>query len=68
LHDENLSTYFPEMLELQTSCKYYNCTHTHEPGCKVVEAVKNGKIAESRYRSYLSMLFEDSGKYREANY
>jgi ribosome biogenesis GTPase len=68
LHNENLATYFPEMLKLQTSCKYYNCTHTHEPGCMVVEAVKNGDIAESRYKSYLSMLFEDSGKYRDDIY
>jgi len=65
LQEENLSTYFPEMLKWQTSCKYYNCTHTHEPGCRVVEEVRNGKIAESRYKSYLSMLFEDSGKYRD---
>jgi len=65
LHDENLATYFPEMLRLQNDCKYYNCTHTHEPGCKVIEAVKQGVIAESRYKSYLSMLLESQGKYRD---
>ncbi|NJO91425.1 MAG: ribosome small subunit-dependent GTPase A [Chloroflexia bacterium] len=68
LEEENLATYFPEMLALQNDCKYYNCTHTHEPGCKVVEAVKADEIAESRYKSYLSMLFEDSGKYRNDAY
>jgi len=68
LEEENLATYFPEMLALQNDCKYYNCSHTHEPGCKVVEAVKAGNIAESRYKSYLSMLFEDSGKYRSDIY
>jgi ribosome biogenesis GTPase / thiamine phosphate phosphatase len=68
LQEENLATYFPEMLKLMTSCKYYNCTHTHEPGCKVVEAVRNNDISESRYKSYLSMLFEGSGKYREDGY
>jgi ribosome biogenesis GTPase / thiamine phosphate phosphatase len=68
LEDENLATYFPEMLALQNDCKYYNCTHTHEPGCQVIEAVKADKIAESRYKSYLSMLFEDSGKYRNDIY
>jgi ribosome biogenesis GTPase len=68
LEEENLATYFPEMLALQNDCKYYNCTHTHEPGCKVVEAVKAALIAESRYKSYLSMLFEDSGKYRSDAY
>jgi len=68
LHTENLATYFPEMLKLQNDCKYYNCTHTHEPDCKVIEAVKLDYIAESRYKSYLSMLFEEKGKYREDGY
>ncbi len=68
LHDENLSTYFPEMLKLQNDCRYYNCTHTHEPGCKVIEALKMGEIAETRYKSYLSMKLEDQGKYRDDQY
>jgi ribosome biogenesis GTPase len=68
LNEENISTYFPEMLKLQTSCRYYNCTHTHEPDCMVVDAVKKGDIAESRYKSYLSIIFEDSGKYRDNGY
>ncbi len=67
LEDENLATYFTEMLELQNQCKYYNCTHTHEPDCKVIEALKSGEISESRYNSYLSMLDEDTeSKYRGA--
>ncbi len=67
LEDENLATYFNEMLALQSECKYYNCTHTHEPDCKVIAAVKAGEISESRYLSYLSMLEEDKdvGKYRK---
>ncbi len=65
LEDENLATYFNEMLELQSECRYYNCTHTHEPDCKVIASLKTGDISESRYRSYLSMLEEDViGKYR----
>jgi ribosome biogenesis GTPase / thiamine phosphate phosphatase len=68
LHDENLSTYFPEMLALQTTCRYYNCTHTHEPGCAVTDAVRAGTVSESRYKSYLSMLFEEDGKYRDDSY
>jgi len=68
LQDENLAIYFPEMLKLQGNCKYYNCTHTHEPGCSVIEMLKLGKIAESRYKSYLSMLLEDQGKYRDDLY
>ncbi len=65
LEDENLATYFSEMLLLQGECKYYNCTHTHEPDCRVIEAVKAGEISESRYKSYISMLLEDTqSKYR----
>lgn len=68
LEDENLSTYFPEMLALQGECRFYNCTHTHEPACAVVDAVKEKKISLSRYKSYLSMLESDSENYREDIY
>ncbi len=68
LEDENLSTYFPEMLKLQGECRFYNCTHTHEPVCAVIDAVKENEISLSRYKSYLSMLDGDSGKYREDIY
>lgn len=69
LENENLATYFPEMLKLQTHCKYYNCTHLHEPGCAVIDALEKGAISISRYKSYLSMLEdEQGGKYREDIY
>lgn len=55
--------YFPEMIRLAGECQYYNCTHTHEPGCAVVKAVEEGQIAFSRYESYLKILDEDE-KYR----
>ena len=45
-------------------CRFFNCTHTHEPHCAVVEAVKRGEIAFSRYESYLKILDEDD-KYRK---
>jgi len=53
-----LSLYFPEMLEARGECKFYNCTHSHEPDCGVMEAFKNGDIHPERYRSYLSILNE----------
>ena len=56
--------YFPEMLREAGACRFYNCTHTHEPGCAVVEAVREGRIALSRYESYLKILDEDE-KYRK---
>lgn len=56
--------YFPEMMRLAHGCRYYNCTHTHEPGCAVVRAVETGELAAARYESYLKMLDEDD-KYRK---
>jgi ribosome biogenesis GTPase / thiamine phosphate phosphatase len=43
-------------------CKYYNCTHTHEPGCAIEAAFEEGKITESRYKSYLSMLEDEDNR------
>lgn len=59
-----LYRYFPEMMRAASGCKYYNCTHVHEPGCAVMEAVGEGRIAENRYISYLKILEEDE-KYRK---
>ena len=56
--------YFPEMMRTAPGCRFYNCTHTHEPGCAVVEAVRRGEIAPTRYESYLKILDEDE-KYRK---
>ncbi|MDR2911779.1 MAG: ribosome small subunit-dependent GTPase A [Alistipes sp.] len=55
--------YFPDLMRVAPECQYYNCTHTHEPGCAVTRAVESGQIAEERYTSYLKMLEEDN-KYR----
>ena len=60
---EELSTYFPEMFRIEDNCRFAPCTHTHEPGCAVKEAVENGSISVERYESYLGMLDEE-GKYR----
>lgn len=62
---EEISHYFIEFFRLSKNCRYGNCTHTHEPGCAVLEALERGEIAPSRYQSYLSMLEDkDEGKYR----
>lgn len=63
LKKEEISSYFPEMLALSDSCRFIPCTHTHEPGCAVKEAVEEGRISYERYSSYLGMLDEE-GKYR----
>ena len=56
---EEIYKYFPEMLRASAGCRFTPCTHTHEPGCAVKEAVDNGEIAPERYNSYLGMLEED---------
>ncbi len=55
--------YFPDLMRVAPQCQYYNCTHVHEPGCAVIDAVERGGISRERYISYLKMLEED-GKYR----
>ncbi len=63
---QEVSHFFPEIFKAAAGCRYGNCTHTHEPGCAVREALDNHEIAESRYSSYLSIL-DDSAedKYRK---
>ena len=64
IDDKELCRYFPEMMRIAPDCRFYNCTHTHEPGCAVREAVEQGIVAWSRYESYLKILDEDD-KYRK---
>lgn len=49
---------FPELRRFQLRCQFPDCTHDHEPGCAVFDAVEEGKIASSRYASYVEMLDE----------
>ena len=65
MKNDDVSHYFPEIFKTSDLCKFNNCTHTHEPGCAVKEAVEKNEISLSRYESYLSILGEDEGeKYR----
>ena len=67
MEPEELTSYFKEIFRFSKDCRFSNCTHTHEPGCAVLQALKNHYIAQSRYQSYLSMMEDkDGGKYREA--
>jgi len=61
---EELSDYFPEMRELRLDCKFgSSCIHVNEPRCAILDAVKSGSIATSRYESYFSMVIgEDNRK------
>ena len=67
MEPEEISGYFKEIFRFSKDCRFNNCTHTHEPGCAVLQALEDHYIAQSRYQSYLSMLQDkDEGKYRAA--
>ena len=67
MEPEEITSYFKEIFRFAKDCRFSNCTHTHEPGCAVLQALEDHYIAQSRYQSYLSMLDDkDESKYREA--
>lgn len=67
LEPEEVTHYFPEIFRISRDCRFDNCTHTHEPGCAVLQALEEGRVALSRYTSYLSILGDkEEGKYRAA--
>lgn len=61
---EELSDCFREFAPYAENCKFRGCSHTHEPGCRVIEAKENGDIAESRYEHYLEFFTEMKEKKR----
>lgn len=66
MEKEEVAHYFKEIFAISADCKYGNCTHTHEPGCAVRQAVEDHYISQSRYQSYLSMLEDkNEDKYRQ---
>lgn len=59
-----IGDYFPEFFERKQHCKFNNCIHVDEPKCAVKEALEAGKIAWSRYQSYLQMIKGEDDHYR----
>ncbi len=63
---EEISHYFPEIFKFSHDCRFNNCMHLNEPGCAVRDAVEKHYISESRYKSYLNILEDETdGKYRK---
>lgn len=63
---EEISHYFIDIFEFSKKCRFNNCMHINEPGCAVIDAVENSLISESRYKSYLNMLEDETDeKYRK---
>ena len=54
MEEEEVGHYFPEIFKISADCKYNNCTHRHEPGCAVLEAVEKGEISEMPWKNTLS--------------
>lgn len=57
IEPEELDGYFPELRSLVEECQFNDCTHVHEPGCAVLEAIADGQVHPERYQSYLRMRF-----------
>ena len=63
--DGEVGHYFPEMFRIARDCRFRNCTHRDEPGCAVLRALDEGRLAASRYASYLSILSDNTAsRYR----
>ncbi|SFU49836.1 ribosome biogenesis GTPase [Pustulibacterium marinum] len=64
IEKEELGDYFPEFFALKSECKFHNCLHVDEPKCAVKDALEEGNIAWSRYKSYLQILEGEDENYR----
>ena len=60
---EGLDKTFQDVEQFLGMCKFSDCTHTNEPGCKILEAIDNGKLSQERYDSYLKL--KNESKYND---
>ncbi|MEL0455808.1 ribosome small subunit-dependent GTPase A [Flavobacteriaceae bacterium SZ-1-7] len=65
---EEVGDYFPEFFALKQDCKFNNCLHVNEPKCGVKQALEDGEVEYSRYRSYLQILEGEDENYRTDNW
>ena len=64
MEKEELKECFHEFAKYEGQCRFLGCTHTHEPGCAVKEALEAGDISPERYRNYTEMYTELKEKRR----
>lgn len=64
IEKEELGDYFPEFFALRSGCKFHNCIHVNEPQCAVKDALEEGKVSWSRYKSYLQILEGEEENFR----
>lgn len=58
MEKEELEQYYPEFDDYRDTCRFHGCSHTHEPGCGVKEAIEEGKISKERYENY-KLIYEE---------
>ena len=64
MEKDEIGDYFPEFFRLKSECKFNNCLHLDEPKCAIKNAVEEGTISWSRYRSYVQMVTGEEENYR----
>ena len=65
LEPNDIGNFFPEFFAVKQDCKFHNCLHLEEPKCAVKQGVEDETLSISRYRSYVQMLQDEEGNYRQ---
>ncbi len=70
MEKEEIGDYFPEIFRLKKKCRFNNCLHLEEPDCAVKEAIDQGRLAPSRYQTYINLVLGqgDDDTYRKDIY
>ena len=63
IEPEEVDGYFPELRTLVAECQFSNCTHIHEPGCAVIDAVETGSVHPERYESYVRLRIGEEDEF-----
>lgn len=53
-----IDAFFDGITDLAKMCRYADCTHTHEPGCKLIDAVESGSLNKEKYSNYINLRKE----------
>lgn len=56
--DNGISKTFQDVEKYIGLCKFSDCTHSNEPGCRILQAIKDGELSEERYEQYLKLKKE----------